>query len=190
MDYKHFFQLFYPIEQNDWDAFQARCVLKTFEKGDLLLQAGKTQKELYLVEEGVQMSYFDNGDKRQVMAFTYSPSLCAVPESFLMQKPSNYFLEALSYSRLQAISYAHLQGLFETSPIWERVFRKMTEHILAGLIQRHLELQIMTIEERFKQFAHRSSHLFQLVPHKYIANYLGINPTNFSKLYNKIKIDS
>jgi hypothetical protein len=26
------------------------------------------------------------------------------------------------------------------------------------------------------------------VPHKYIASYLGIDATNFSKLYNRVKI--
>ena len=188
MNYLAFFQAFYPVGEQDWARFLEKCKPKTFAKGDFLLSAGQTQKELYLVEEGVQMSFFDNGDKMQVMAFTYAPSLSAVPESFLLQTPSNYYLQALTDSRMQALSYPCLQDLFEEVPIWERVFRKMTERILAGMIQRHLELQIHTIEERFRQFAQRSPHLFQLVPHKYIANYLGINPTNFSKLYNQIKI--
>jgi CRP-like cAMP-binding protein len=188
MNYLAFFQAFYPVGEQDWARFLEKCKPKTFAKGDFLLSAGQTQRELYLVEEGVQMSFFDNGEKMQVMAFTYAPSLSAVPESFLLQTPSNYYLQALTDSRMQALSYPCLQDLFEEVPIWERVFRKMTEHILAGMIQRHLELQIHTIEERFRQFAQRSPHLFQLVPHKYIANYLGINPTNFSKLYNSIKL--
>jgi hypothetical protein len=34
----------------------------------------------------------------------------------------------------------------------------------------------------------RSPHILQLVPHKYLANYLGIDATNFSKLLNRVRI--
>ncbi|MBD0375602.1 MAG: hypothetical protein ICV51_08250 [Flavisolibacter sp.] len=62
----------------------------------------------------------------------------------------------------------------------ERLFRKMTENILAWLIYRYNELQTLTIEEQFKAFTSRSPHLLQMVPHKYIASYLHIDATNFS----------
>jgi len=45
-----------------------------------------------------------------------------------------------------------------------------------------------SVEERFRQFAAQSPHLFQLVPHKLLASYLGMHPTNFSKLYNAVRI--
>ncbi|MDZ7645793.1 MAG: hypothetical protein U5K54_00700 [Cytophagales bacterium] len=77
--------------------------------------------------------------------------------------------------------------MFDQSQNIERLFRKMTEALLAGIINRHIELQSLSIEERYKTFCQRSPHLLQLVPHKFIASYLGIDPTNFSKLYNKVK---
>jgi hypothetical protein len=43
------------------------------------------------------------------------------------------------------------------------------------------------MEERYKAFCRRSAHLLQRVPHKYIASYLGIDATNFSKLYNTVR---
>ena len=64
----------------------------------------------------------------------------------------------------------------------------MTEAVLAGMIQRHFELQSLSIKERFLVFARRSPHLLELVPHKYLAAYLNINPTNFSKLFNSVKM--
>src|SRR5690606_24095175 len=64
------------------------------------------------------------------------------------------------------------------------IFESQNMYLLGGL---HIELHSMTIEERYKSFCQRSSHLLQLVPHKYIASYLGIDPTNFSKLFNTLK---
>lgn len=114
--------------------------------------------------------------------------MCAVPESFFFQKPSKYAIQCLSDSEMKAVSFSDLNTLFDESNSLERFFRKATEAVLAGVINRHLELHTLTIEERFHVFAARSPQLFQLVPHKYIASYLGIDPTNFSKLFNSIKI--
>lgn len=161
---------------------------KHFKKGARLVQVGQIQKELYLVKSGVQMSYFESEERSHVIAFTYPPNLCAVPESFSFQKPSNCELVCITDSEMDCLSYDDLQGLFERSHEIERLFRIMTEAILAGLINRHIELHSMTIEARFKAFCQRSPHLLQLVPHKYIASYLGIDPTNFSKLFNTVKI--
>jgi hypothetical protein len=86
------------------------------------------------------------------------------------------------------ITFEELQKLFDQSQQIERLFRRMTEVVLASVINRHIELLSLTIEERYKTFCKHSPHLLQLVPHKYIASYLGINPTNFSKLFNTVKI--
>jgi CRP-like cAMP-binding protein len=134
------------------------------------------------------MSYFETPEKIHVIAFTYQPNPCAIPESFSFQTPSKYFLKCLSDSDFNYLTFDVLQELFDRSREIERLFRKMTDAILAGLINRHIELHALSIEERYKTFCQRSGHLLQLVPHKYIASYLDIDPTNFSKLYNSVRI--
>lgn len=188
MNHLHYYQQFHHISEQDFDQLLSHCISKQYAKNELITMEGKVQKELLLVEKGVQMSYFSNDGKMHVMAFTYPPSVSGIPDSFFFQKPSQYTLEALTESSFKAISYQKLNELFDECPSIERLFRKMTEAILAGVIHRHLELHAMTIEQRFRLFAQRSPHLFQVIPHKYIANYLHIDPTNFSKLYNSIKI--
>ena len=179
---------FYEISQEDFELLQDKFFTKTVKKGVHLLSPEQTQKELYFVKKGVQMSYFSNEIKDYVVAFTYPPSICAVPESFLLQKPSQCYLTCLSETEVACIGFHTLQELFDVSRNLERLFRKMTELVLAGIINRHIELHSLSIEERFKTFCLRSPHLLQLVPHKYIASYLGIDPTNFSKLYNSVKL--
>lgn len=188
VDCLEFLRLFSPIDEAIVERLFEKSVPRQYKKGEIITQEGQVQRDMLWVEEGVQLSYWSDADRMQVIAFTYPPSLSGIPESFLFQKPSRYALQALTASRVQTIPYAHLQQLFDESQALERVFRKIGEHLLEGMVQRHLDLQTLTIEQRFRQFAQRSPHLFQLVPHKYIANYLHINPTNFSKLYNTIKI--
>lgn len=188
MDQLDFFKLFHHIDQADYDLLTKNLKRKSYKKGDFLIVEGQVQRDLYFVKSGIQMSYFSTADKSHVMAFTYPPNLSAVPDSFSFQRPSNFFLKCLTDSELDCLSYQQLQKLFDQSQQIERLFRKMTEALLAGIINRHIELHSMKIEDRFKVFCQRSPHLLQLVPHKYIASYLGIDPTNFSKLFNSVKI--
>jgi len=183
-----YFKLFQDISTDDYNLLTRNLKTKTFKKGEFITAPGQTQRELYFVKSGVQMSYFNSDNKTHVMAFTYPLCPCLIPESFLFQMPSKYFLTCLSDSEMEYITYDGLQRLFDQSQQVERLFRRMTEVAFAGMINRHIELHSMTIEERFKSFCQRSAHLLQLVPHKHIASYLGIDPTNFSKLFNTVKI--
>jgi len=187
MERLEYFKLFYDISSDDYNLLTQKLKSKTFKKNDFITVPGQIQKELYFVKSGVQMSYFETENKTHVIAFTYSPNLCAIPDSFSFQAPSKYYLTCLTDSEFDYISFDELQLLFNQSQQIERLFQKMTEKVLAGVLSRHIELQSETIEMRYKNFCRRSSHLLQLVPHKYIASYLGIDATNFSKLFNNVK---
>lgn len=188
MERLDYLRLFHPLAIGDYALLAENMKSKRFKKGDFITTPGQVQKDLYFIVSGVQMSYMEEDDKMHVIAFTYPPGISAIPESFSSQTPSKYYLKCLEDTETEHISYHHLQQIFDRSQSIERLFRKMTEAILAGMINRHVELHTLTIEERYKTFCQRSPHLLQMVPQKYIASYLGIDATNFSKLYNSVKI--
>jgi CRP-like cAMP-binding protein len=188
MDRFQFLRQFHELTTADYDLLNGQLKSRTFKKGDILVSPGEVQKELYFVKSGVQMSYFETEKKSHVIAFTYAPGVSAIPGSFSLQMPSTYYLACLSDSELECISHDRLQSLFDQSPGIERLFRRMTEVILAGMINRHIELHALDIEQRYREFCKRSPHLLQLVSHKHIASYLGIDASNFSKLFNTVKI--
>jgi CRP-like cAMP-binding protein len=188
MDYYQYLNQISTIDKADYEALSECFQERSVEKGALILKEGEIQQELLLVLEGVQMSYHYHRDKLNVLAFTYPPSASGIPESFMTQKPSAFCLEAMSDSRFYAINYDDLQGLLKERPSLTNLYQKMTSLLFIGTLQRCIELQAYTMEERFRAFAARSPHLFQLIAHKYLASYLNISPTNFSKLYNRIRI--
>lgn len=183
-----YLRLFHSISKEAFELMSDQLHTRTYPKGSHLVVPGEIQKELYFVRSGIQMSHFESDNKTHVMAFTYAPNLCAIPESFSLQKEAPYFLTCISDSTLDCLSYEKLQWLMDESTEIERLFRKMTEYILAGVLQRHLELQTLSIQSRYLAFCKRSPELLNKIPHKYIASYLHIDPTNFSKLYNQIRI--
>lgn len=149
---------------------------------------GDTERFIYFVIEGIQKSYYQIGDKQHIIAFAYPPSFSGIPESFFTQSPSKYFLETLTDSKFMRLPFTIHEQLMKEHREIETLFRKATEFFLAGVIERHHELMAFDIESRFKNFVRRSPHLLNMIPQKDLASYLRIDPTNFSKMMNSIKI--
>ncbi|MCX2745588.1 cyclic nucleotide-binding domain-containing protein [Mangrovivirga sp. M17] len=185
---KDFLNKIHPIDQDILDKYISHWTEFDVSKKTIMTAPGETERFMYFVLEGVQKSYYLNKNKQHIIAFTYPPSFSGIPESFLTQTPSKYYLETITDSSFLRISFEKHQQLMDDHREIETLFRKAAEYFLIGMVQRHYELMAFDISERFKSFAKRSPHLFSLIPHRDIASYLRIDSTNFSKLYNTIKI--
>ena len=64
----------------------------------------------------------------------------------------------------------------------------LTGFILKGVLERQIELQCFSAEEKFRSLLKRSPHVLQIIPHKYLASYLGIDATTFSKLMSSVRL--
>lgn len=185
---KDFLNKIHSIDQEILEEYISHWTEYKAPRKTIMTAPGETERYMYFVQDGIQKSYYLKEDKQHVIAFTYPPSFSGIPESFLTQTPSKYFLETITESLFLRISFEKHQQLMQKYREIETLFRKAAELLLIGMIQRHYELMAFNINERFKSFAQRSPHLFSLVAHKDLASYLRIDSTNFSKLYNTIKI--
>jgi CRP-like cAMP-binding protein len=178
-----------PLSEEGWDAFSSPWKLRTLARKQTITVAGSRETHLYFVTEGVQrIFYLDDEEREATLLFTYAPSFGGVVDSLLLGTPSRYYYETLTASTFLQLSQADLQTLMNTRPAIEAFVRKALSVSMSGLLERLVELQCFSSEGKFKRLLQRSPHILQLVPHKYLANYLGINATNFSKLINSVRI--
>ena len=186
---KQFVQQIHPLPEAELERFTANWQPLTVKRKTILTAAGETERYVYFVLEGLQRAFYvGDGNKEATIVFTYPPSFSGVADSFLTQTPSLYFLETLTASRFLRISYDEIDQLMKSSPLIQQFLFKVTAFALKGALHRHVELQCFTNEEKFRTLLQRSPHILNLVPHKYLASYLGMDATNFSKLINKVKI--
>jgi CRP-like cAMP-binding protein len=179
----------HPLTDEEQEAFAEYWQPLTAKRKTILTVAGETERYLYFVLDGVQRAfYLGDGNKEATIVFTYAPSFSGVADSFLTQTPSLYFLETITASSFLRIDYARVSYLVNTYPNIMHLIFKATAYALKGALERHTELQCFTNEEKFKVLLKRSPHILNLVPHKYLASYLGMDATNFSKLLNGIKL--
>ncbi|HEX2684142.1 MAG TPA: cyclic nucleotide-binding domain-containing protein [Ferruginibacter sp.] len=186
---RDFIAAFYPLRPQELDIFLSIWEPFSANRKTILTRAGETERNLYFVTEGIQrVYYYDEQDREATIVFTYTPSFAGVADSFLTQTPSRFFAETLTASAFLKTGFMQLDALMKAHHEIERMIRLLSNHAFAGVLERMVEIQCFTSEEKFRALLKRSPHLLNLIPHKYIANYLGVDATNFSKMLARIRI--
>lgn len=183
MDHVH------PLEEHEWEEFASGWQPFAAKRKTIITAANETEKYLYFVTEGVQRAfYLKDNDKDATLVFSYAPSFSGVLDSFLLQQPSKYFLETLTYSEFIRTTFTQVNELMKKYHNFETFVRKSLAITIAGVLERQIELQSFSAEEKFRVLLKRSPHVLQLIPHKYLASYLGLDATTFSKLLGSVRV--
>lgn len=178
-----------PLKAEEMSAFLAIWTPFECKRKSMLTAAGETERHLYYVMEGLQRSFYIGEDKQEAtIVFTYPPSFSGVADSFLTQTPSSFFFETLTASKMLRTTYKQLDELMNQYPDIRKLVLKATAFALKGVLERQIELQCFSAEEKFRKLLKRSPHVLQLIPHKYLASYLGIDATTFSKLLGSVRL--
>jgi hypothetical protein len=179
----------HPLRDDTWQRFSALFTHFEAKRKQQLTRPGEAERYLYFVCEGVQRVYYlDDQDREATIVFTYAPSFGGVIDSMVLQAPSRYFYETLTASVFLRARFSDIVPLMAESREVASIVNKGLMIAFSGVLERLVELQCFSSEEKFRNLLQRSPHILKLVPHKYLANYLGIDATNFSKLINQVRI--
>lgn len=178
----------HPLDDEAWQALSGCWEQVEFKRKQIITRTGNTEKYLYLVLEGVQRAYYLHADKEATLVFSFSPSFSGVIDSFLTQTPSRFHLETITASTMLRIHHNDMTSLmqrFRSIETWVRIALAAT---LSGTLERQVELLAFSAEEKFTTLLRRSPHVLNLIPHKYLASYIGVDPATFSKLLGTVKL--
>ncbi|WP_295126774.1 Crp/Fnr family transcriptional regulator [uncultured Chitinophaga sp.] len=176
------------LPPQQWEEMAACWEPVQFKRKEVITAAGEVERYAYFVLEGVQRAFFLEGDKDATLVFNYTGSFSGVIDSFFLQQPSRYYLETLTACRCLRLSFADLTRLMDKYPLIERWVRIGTTAALSGVMERHIEMLTSNAEQKFRKLLTRSPHVLQIIPHKYLASYLGIDPATFSKLMGSVRL--
>ncbi|MCB0699548.1 MAG: Crp/Fnr family transcriptional regulator [Chitinophagaceae bacterium] len=177
-----------PIDDDVLSALDAHWGEVSFKRKDTITVEGNTEKYLYFVLDGVQRAFTVKNGKDATLIFSYKGSFSGVLDSFLLQEPSKYHLEALTSSKMLRLHHAVFIDVLHKHRALETWVRIALTRVLAGTLDRNIELLSYSAEEKFKVLLKRSPQVLNLIPHKYLASYIGVDPTTFSKMLSTIKL--
>lgn len=177
------------ISELEWGEFSGIWEVVSVKRKINLTNRGQVERYTYFVLDGIQRIYYLGEDgKEATVVFTYEGDFGGVLDSYLLQTPSRYYYETLSKSTFLRCKKDDFDRMQEKYKSVKNAIDKALHLGFSGTMARLVELQCLTSEEKFRNLLKRSPHILHLIPHKYLANYIGIDPTNFSKLLNNVKL--
>ena len=171
-----------PLTDEEWVLFRANWELKTLEKGEIATQIGDIENYFYYVHEGVIRGYAIKEGEDVSIGFSYKGDYSGAYDSLLSRTPSEWCMQAVTESCTLRIHHDRLHDLFDQHKSFERWGRLFNAHMLMLMSRRQVESRSFSAEERYDRLMSQSPHLFQLVPQKHIASYLGMTAETLSRL--------
>lgn len=171
------------VREEHLEELQDFFVIKTFEKGEILLEKGQICRYVFFVEEGL-LRFFSISKEGKEHIIQFAPEGWFVTErnSICYNEPSEYFIDACERTTVILLNQEFIERASELSP----QFRMYNERILQNHIrqlQKRINMLIGTnAEERYLDFIRIYPDLILRVPQWMIASYLGITPESLSRV--------
>jgi len=151
--------------------------------GEHALVEGERVEHFWWVREGICRIYrVDSEGSETTKSFSVPGQLCAPYAELLEKSPSRSFVQALSPVRALRLPVAPFQKLAETELEWALVLRKIAELSFLEKENREHEFLTLSASDRYARVVQEAPELFQTVPLRIIASYLGITPVALSRI--------
>ena len=173
----------YPMSQEQLASVVEHFKPKEFLKNDFVLEEGKICQLYCFVEEGFMRAYTYDHKGNEVTTAVHSPSqiVCDL-SSFFKRIPSQEYIQALTDSKVWYITFEELQHVFHAMPYFREFGRMILVNSYAQLKQRMLSMLQETAETRYARLMETNPMIFQHVPLKMIASYIGVTDTSLSRI--------
>lgn len=182
-----FFNSLTPISTESMHRFLALFSTKILKKGDYFITEGETAKEIGFLKNGVIRAFYRNNEAIEYNKhFFINPCFIGGYASLITGMPNQIIQQALTDCNIQIAKFVDIQNLYQTHPDIERSARILAEQFFVQKEQREIEIVLLDAEKRYQIFQRDFPQLEQLIPQYHIASYLGITPTQLSRIRRKI----
>lgn len=159
----------------------------TVPKKTVLLRQGEIADRIYVVNKGALRLWHSTPDGRDItIQFFFNGQIVSSFESFYLHVPSNFSLETICDCSLSYATREDILPLLESSGYTLHFLTDYACHRLITYINLFLSRIEHSPEDRYRLLLHERPELLELVPHHYIASYLGISATSLSRIRRRV----
>lgn len=159
--------------------FDRKLVLN---RNQLLKGSGTIDTDIYWIQEGSLKIYIVDNEEERIIRFGYNGNIIVSLDSFLSGKPSDFYIQAIKKTTVFIASKSNFEKFIDASEDNLKLWNSILQDLVLQQVEREKDILIHSPKERYERVLKRSPKLFQLIPRKYIANYLRMTPETLSRL--------
>lgn len=150
------------------------------KRGDLFLKTGRPCVEIGMLEKGVMRGFVYDNEGNEIITHFYQENDMIIG-SFIPKVNTAMAVQALEDCEISVADYSQvILNVNKDRKITEIItnqFQKLNNQLQARLVS----LLNLNSLEKYELFLDEYPSLINRIPHYYIANYLGITPTQLSR---------
>lgn len=172
-----------PISDKTWALLKAFFVQKELKKGDYFCVADKVATKIAFLQEGIVRSFYTNKEGQELNKnFFVAPAFIGAYSSLITQTPNKLAQQALTNCIIWETDYANIKQLYNIYNDLERLGRLIAEYYFVEKEIREVNLLNLEAKEYYKIFQKQYPTLEQQISQYHIASFLGITPTQLSRI--------
>lgn len=176
---------YHPISQGAEEAWTKLLREKTYKKGDYFVQEGQQPRKVAFVIKGLFSQYYtgENGDT-VIKYFFPEQRLAASVSAMLSITPSMFTIEAIEETTVAEYDFFEFKQLFAAHPDIAMFYIKYIElHWIIEKEPLEISFRSETAKTRYDEFLAKYPHLVKRLKKHHIASFLGITPTQLSRIF-------
>ena len=171
------------LTTEEFDYILSHFVARKFKKHQFVLQEGENANNDFFILNGCLKSYFtDRNGKEHILQFGMQDWWITDYQAYYNQTKATINIDCIEDSEILALSFQNREKLCSEMHKMEHFFRKKTNKRNAALQQRILSLLSNNAKEKYDHLLELYPQLFQKVPKRLIASYLGVTRETLSRL--------
>ena len=187
-DLYKYFNAISPIQEDTWDAVKNIFREYSLKKGEYFIEAGKATKVFGFLKNGVIRAFYRNNDGVEYNKhFFINNTMVGGYSSLVSNLPNSINQQALTDCELLVGNYQSIIDLLDKHQDLERLLRKLAEGYFVDKEKREVEIVLLEANQRYAIFQEEYPQLEQIIPQYHIASYLGITPTQLSRIRGQKK---
>lgn len=184
---RHYIEQISPLTEETWQVVAPLFRGQTLRKQDHFALASRVETTAAYITEGILRAYYRTANGQEYnKTFFMADDFIGAFSSLVTGQPNAINIQALTPCQLLVADYAALTALYDQHPDWERFARRLAELYFVYKEQREVELALLNADERYVRFRDDYPGLEQCIPQYQVASYLGITPTQLSRVRAKV----
>ncbi len=175
-----------PFTENEMTIFTSLFSQIKLKKKDYLAKEGEYSHKLAFLNTGVIRAFFRNKSGNEYNKTFFTPSNFVAAYSSIITKQKNLInIQCLTDCTLQVTDFDKITSLYKDYSKIESLARILAERKFAIKEKREIELVTLEAKERYEIFKKEYPNLENQISQYHIASYLGITPTQLSRIRAK-----
>ncbi|KJD36521.1 Crp/Fnr family transcriptional regulator [Tamlana sedimentorum] len=174
------------LTQNEIDLIKKYLVFEEIPAQTNLLKAGKVERYIYFLDNGIVKGYQNIDGKIVVQHLVAEHDFFTSLDSFMTETPSLDYYETITDCRIVKISKPDFDILQKETKFWSILVKEVTNAHLNCKLERVKDFQTLTAKQRYLKFVNQHPTLALNVSIDNIASFLGMEPQSLSRIRKQI----